>query len=48
LIDLKWQGKLQTECRLGFTTEMGAEHMKFITSREEGEIVPEDSKFMAT
>jgi hypothetical protein len=48
LINLNWQGKLQTECGPGFTTEMGVEHLEFIMSREEGGIVWENSEFMAT
>jgi hypothetical protein len=48
LINLDWQGELQTECGPGFTTEMGVNHMKFITSREEGGIVMEIGEFMAT
>jgi hypothetical protein len=48
LKQLDWQGKFQTKCGPGSTTEICVEHMRFITSWEKEGIILEDSEFMAT
>jgi hypothetical protein len=47
-INLGLREKLQTVRGPGFTNKMGAEHLKFITDRAEGGIMPKNSEFMVT
>jgi hypothetical protein len=39
--------EIEKKMRACFMTEMGADHLEFITSREKGGIIPENSEFMA-